>query len=269
MNSQLLEGMHELPRTGSVPRSLVLLHGFLGAPEAFDDVVAALKRKPPLCIPTLYGHNGVRETDATRGFDEEIARLEQWIERSARPLPAHLVGYSLGARLALGLLVRAPRLFSSATVVSGRRGLDSSEDRALRRTTDLLWAERLQKQPLSEFLDAWESQPLFETLRLVAPEKLRRLRYQRLKHDPVALSQALFGLSLSRMPSYAEELSRVRVPVTIVVGALDEKFVALGEELLSRLPNGKLMVVAEAGHHLPVERPEALAAAIDEGMDHD
>jgi 2-succinyl-6-hydroxy-2,4-cyclohexadiene-1-carboxylate synthase len=269
MNSPPLEGIHELPRTGSGPRSLVLLHGFLGGPETFDDVVAALKRKPPVCIPPLYGHNGVRETDTTRDFDEEILRLEQWIERFARPLPAHLAGYSLGARLALGLLVRAPRLFSSATLVSGRCGLDCNEDRKLRWTTDLRWAERLQRQPLSEFLDAWESQPLFETMRHVAPEKQRRLRYQRLRHDPVALSQALLGLSLSRMPSYAECLSQVRVPVTIVVGALDEKFVALGEELLSRLPNGKLMVVAEAGHHLPVERPEALAAAIDEGMDHD
>ena len=248
---------------------LVLLHGFLGSPESFQEIEARMSPAISRHIPTLYGHRGFRESDPLSEFEAETARLAHIIESDARSGPVHLVGYSLGARLALSLLIRAPNLFRSATLISGRRGLDSREEREQRLTSDLHWAEQLRTRSLEDFLDAWENQPMFSVMQQLAPDNLRRLREQRLRHDPEALAQALVGLSLSKMPGYGKELSRVRVPVTVVAGGLDEKFVALGQDLVSRVPNSKLVVVDGAGHHLLIERPDAVAATIVEGMNHD
>jgi 2-succinyl-6-hydroxy-2,4-cyclohexadiene-1-carboxylate synthase len=71
------------------------------------------------------------------------------------------------------------------------------------------------------------------------------------------------------MPTYVEQLGEVRLPVTLVYGALDERFLQLGEELATRLPNSKTVVVDGSGHNLPLERPNDLASVVAEGMNHD
>ena len=74
-------------------------------------------------------------------------------------------------------------------------------------------------------------------------------------------------LSLGHMPSLASELTRIRCPVVLMVGERDPKFRDLATDLARRLPNNRTIVVSGAGHNLPLERPDAVAAAISEGID--
>jgi len=246
----------------------VLLHGFLGSDSSYEDVLMQLNlEQAPLC-PALYGHNGAPDLPPSHDFESEVTRLEQTIESYAGETPVHLAGYSLGARLALALLVRAPRLFHSATLVSGRRGLDSPEERSQRLETDQSWATQLRSRSLAEFLSEWETQPLFFPMQQLAPKTLARLRRERLRHDPQSLARALLALSLARMPTFGADLPQIAVPVTLLAGSLDPKFVVLGKELASRVPNAKFNVVDGAGHSLLIERPDAVAAAIRQGLNH-
>jgi 2-succinyl-6-hydroxy-2,4-cyclohexadiene-1-carboxylate synthase len=247
---------------------IVVLHGFLGGSESFFDVIAAFPAPISPLAPTLYGHAGVTESAPIQSFETEADRLLCLIRRHYAGRLVHLVGYSLGGRLALSLLLRAPSLFRSATLVCARRGLDTPEEREERSKADLIWAHRLRTEPLTDFLDAWESQAIFSSMRRLPQAKLRRLRDQRLNHDSEGLAQALIGLSLSNMPSYAEDLARIRLPLTLVSGSLDDKFTHLAEDLATRLPSSHTIVVKDAGHNLPLERPDAVAAAIIEGMKH-
>jgi 2-succinyl-6-hydroxy-2,4-cyclohexadiene-1-carboxylate synthase len=48
----------------------------------------------------------------------------------------------------------------------------------------------------------------------------------------------------------------------VAVGERDEKYRALGEELVAGLPDARLHVVPGAGHGLPREAPAALAEII-------
>jgi 2-succinyl-6-hydroxy-2,4-cyclohexadiene-1-carboxylate synthase len=52
------------------------------------------------------------------------------------------------------------------------------------------------------------------------------------------------------------------MPATVLAGAGDPKFVALGERLTAALPNAELVVVEGAGHGLPREAPDAVVAAL-------
>jgi 2-succinyl-6-hydroxy-2,4-cyclohexadiene-1-carboxylate synthase len=53
------------------------------------------------------------------------------------------------------------------------------------------------------------------------------------------------------------------VPATVLAGAEDPKFVALGERLAAALPDATLVVVPRAGHGLPRETPDAVVTAIE------
>ncbi len=59
-----------------------------------------------------------------------------------------------------------------------------------------------------------------------------------------------------------DRLPALDVPVTVVAGERDQKFLALGERLAGTLPQAELVVVPDAGHGLPREAPARLALAL-------
>jgi 2-succinyl-6-hydroxy-2,4-cyclohexadiene-1-carboxylate synthase len=59
-------------------------------------------------------------------------------------------------------------------------------------------------------------------------------------------------------------LPRVNVPVLLVAGALDERFVAAAHDLAGRLPHAEVCVIADAGHAAHVERPDAFVRVVQE-----
>jgi len=251
-----------------MPLPIVFLHGFLGNATSFASVIARLPVGHPILSPDLFGHRGRPEPALDHSFQAEVERLLGIIQARFKSSPSHLVGYSMGGRLALALLLRAPQQFSSATLVSARRGLDGPQVRATRLAVDATWARMLQTMPLPQFLDAWERQPLFATQRQLAPYVLTQLREQRLTHDPVALAQAMTALSLAQMPSFQGALGGIQCRVILMVGEQDPKFCALAADLAEPIHNSRTIVVSGAGHNLPLERPDSVAAAISEEIDH-
>lgn len=140
-----------------------MLHGFLGGPASFAEVIATMPSEIPTFSPALCGHAGTSNTSVCSSFEAEADRLACLVRGLHPSAPCHLVGYSLGGQLAISLLIRYPGLFRSATLISTRRGLDSKEELEWRRMTDEQWSIRLRTETLSNFLDAWESQPMFAT----------------------------------------------------------------------------------------------------------
>lgn len=243
---------------------LLLLHGFLSAPAAWDAVRDRLPPELEVHTLPLSGHGGA---PVVSSWDDEIARLSLEIARCTGGRPAHLIGYSLGGRLALGLLARRAELFGRATLISARNGLSDEAERALRREADAAWARRLREEGLNTFLDAWEAQPLFATQGRLSEDQRDSWRRLRAAGDPRTLAVGLGPLSLGRMPDYKPDLSLLGLPVTVLAGALDPKFCALGAQLAALLPRGKLVIVPDAGHNLPLEAPVALAREITRSHD--
>lgn len=213
------------------------LHGFLGTPEVWGAIVARA-----IAIP-LPGH-GAAPVQPT---------WEANLEAVADTLGACdvVVGYSLGARVALGLVAsgRIPR----AVLISVNPGLDE-DARAARRASDAAWARMLRTQGLAAFLDAWEAQPLFATQARVARAALDRRRARREKLDPEQLARSLEVMGLAEMPDYR---SHVDARCTLVVGAEDAKYVAIARALPARVE-----VLADCGHDPTLEQPRALAALL-------
>ncbi|AHF03237.1 alpha/beta hydrolase [Marichromatium purpuratum 984] len=173
-----------------------------------------------------------------------------------------LIGYSLGGRVALGLLQAAPERFRRATLISAHPGLTDPAARARRRAADRRWIELLRQQGIGAFVEAWEQLPLFATQARVAPAALARQRDRRLTQDPEGLAAALAVLGLGEMPPTWRTLARHPGRLRWIVGARDAKFLALARRVATLRPRLELLVVSGAGHNPLIETPTRLDALL-------
>ncbi len=247
----------------------VLLHGFSGSPESFYELrrSLALALGPEFAMtleaPALIGHGNEASTlpISTGGFEDEVQRLLATLPEGMNDGindPIHLVGYSLGGRLALGMALAAPTRFRSLTLIGAHPGLDSHAAREERRQSDEAWANLLETQGIGPFVEAWQAQALFQTQLEVNAEALAEQRRIRLRHEPRALAAALRQLSLSRMPSYAKHLSELRLSVDLITGEHDLKFTAIAQSMLKLMPHAQHHKAPAAGHNVVLEAPDWL-----------
>jgi 2-succinyl-6-hydroxy-2,4-cyclohexadiene-1-carboxylate synthase len=177
----------------------------------------------------------------------------------------HVVGYSLGARLALGLAARHPTRVSRLTLISAHPGLESDGERSQRRAADERWCELLLSRGSRAFVDAWQDQALWASQARLDRATLERKRRERLSHEPAGLVRALRVTGLSHMPNYRDALVQLRMPVTLIAGGLDAKFQELARLMARAVPHAELTIVDGAGHDLLLERPELIAEVIRRG----
>jgi len=238
--------------------SRCLLHGFTGSSKSWEFLA-----DPTALAPTLVGHAGARdEALAVDGFEAEVERLAALLPSTSA---VHAVGYSLGARLALGLALRHPERVARLTLLSGHPGLESDAERAARRASDAAWCELLLREGLAAFVDAWQAQPLWASQATLAPRLLAHKRRERLSHNAEGLCRSLRLTGLAEMPNYRERLRELGMPVTLVAGELDPKFCDLARDMAGRLRHVQLEIVPGAGHDLLLERPEFVSELIQRG----
>jgi len=99
--------------------TLLCLHGFTGSPMSWDFL-----GKSTRIAPALLGHSGSSADAEVHRFEDEIDRLAA-LAVGAGAL--HVVGYSLGARLALGM--------ASRDALGTRAGVSCSKRVASRRSS--------------------------------------------------------------------------------------------------------------------------------------
>lgn len=244
---------------GAAPRR-VFLHGFAGAPATFAQLTAALtastpgaELRPPHC-PALPGHQSA-PPPTTGGWSHTVEAL-----CAALPTePVHLLGYSLGARLALAMALTHPGRVRLLTLVGVNPGLPDENERAQRRRQDLAWQRSLRQRGLQAFLQAWQAQPLFATQAHLAPEVRAAQAAQRAALHAEDLAATLGRLGLAAMPNYWPRLARLQIPTLLVAGSLDTKFVALHRRAARLLAHATVAEVSGVGHNVVLEGPQALA----------
>ncbi len=242
---------------------LVLLHGFAGTPLAWDDVVAAwpaavAARATTLALP---GHDG---GPPPTSWDDAVARVAADVAARCGPR-ATAIGYSLGARIALGLLARGA--VARAVLISVNPGLPDTDDddlaaRAARRADDARWAALLRDHGVTAFAAAWQAQPLFATQAAADPARRARRAAARAALDPEGLARSLETMGLAAMPDLRGALAARAGDAALVVGDRDEKFVTLARAAVARAPALRLEVVVGSGHDPTLEAPEALARIV-------
>lgn len=227
----------------------ILLHGFSGAPESWRFVDTS----PRVLAIELPGHDRQEEPPPYRSWDDAIAGIARSLSRLA---PCAIAGYSMGARIALGLLIAHPSMFTRATLIGGSPGLPNDKERLVRRASDEAWALLIEERGVGAFADAWKAQPNLRIASQVPHDRMESMERVRREHSQAGLAWAMRTLGLGAMPDLFPRLGEIQQPVRLVAGSEDKKFCTLADRMLPQLKNGQVTIVPGSGHNVVLERPD-------------
>jgi 2-succinyl-6-hydroxy-2,4-cyclohexadiene-1-carboxylate synthase len=242
--------------SGGDGEPLILLHGFMGSAQSWNAQWDDFTTSYHVHAVDLPGH-GYSDcpSNPSRYFMDRVGYKLLRLFDHLLIDKAHVLGYSMGGRVALYLAVKYPDRIRSLTLESASPGIESSSERQARIASDDAMAQRLEEQGLSAFVDYWTNLPLFESQRHLPQHQRIMLYSQRLQNNVTGLSASLRGLSTGRQPSLWSDIASLYIPTLLITGEYDEKYVNIAQRMMERLPTAKHKSVPNAGHTVHLEQP--------------
>jgi 2-succinyl-6-hydroxy-2,4-cyclohexadiene-1-carboxylate synthase len=230
---------------GRGPR-LALVHGFAQTQACWGAFGDALAHDHEVCRIDAPGHGG------SSTFHAGLRTGARLIADQGGP--ATYVGYSMGGRFVLHLALANPELVRGLVLIGATAGIEDGAERAERKRVDEAMADRLEREGVDRFLDAWLAQPLFAGL---GPDV--QFREERRANTVEGLAESLRQAGTGSQDPLWGRLERISAPTLVVAGALDEKFSAAGRRIAGSIgANATFVAVPSAGHAAHLEQPDAL-----------
>lgn len=231
----------------------VLLHGFTHTGASWDAVIAALGERYRAIAPDIRGHGSSSERVPVT-LEAVVADITE-----LAPPAFTLAGYSMGGRIALHVALALPDRTGRLVLIGASPGIADASERNARRERDDLLANEIEQMTIEGFADRWAATPVLSG----QPEAvLAGARADRLRSTPAGVARALRGLGTGALPSLWERLGELQMPVTLVVGERDQKFLAVAREMARRMADAEVVVVADAGHAVHLEAPAGISAVL-------
>ncbi|XP_040374185.1 protein PHYLLO, chloroplastic isoform X8 [Rosa chinensis] len=263
----------------------VFLHGFLGTGEDWIAIMKALSGCGRCVSIDLPGHGGTKiqshgDKDAVQASGlcvEVVADLLCKVIEHITPGKVTLVGYSMGARIALCMALKLTKKVKGAIIISGSPGLNDGMARKIRRAEDDSRARFLVAYGLKHFLDTWYAGELWNSSLREHPH-FHQIAANRLHHGDVqSLAKVLSALSVGRQLPLWEDLKHCKTPLLLIVGEKDKKFKTIAQDMFLAIGsgNGKLtgddgapndlceiVEIPDCGHAAHLENPLPVIRAL-------
>lgn len=253
---EIAEMRYYIEEVGS-GESVVLLHGFTGSSANWRLVMERLAGSFRVLAIDLTGHGrSDAPTEIERYAMPNIANDLGQLLRQLNAIPAHWLGYSMGGRLALYIAVNHPQWVRSLILESASPGLQDAAERAARRQQDEALANRIESEGIVSFVNQWEKIPLFASQEQLTAEARTALRAGRLANSACGLANSLRGMGTGAQPSLWERLGMIDKPTLLVAGEMDDKYVALNQQMAEVIPDATLRIANGAGHTVHLERTD-------------
>ncbi len=214
---------------------IIALHGFLGQPSDWKDLLLSHFPEIAIEVPQLFN---------------QLQPFEQW----AKQFNDHysgvnniLMGYSMGGRLALHALIDDPTKYSAAIIVSCHYGLNDPTQIQQRLTVDQQRAKDFLYRPWVELMSQWSSLPVFSA------DPFHFIRREN-DYSRESLAESLDVWSLARQEFLKEKLESLNVPILWVAGENDLNYVTLATSLSLTHPQSKIWIAKDAGHRVPWQK---------------
>ena len=243
---------------GTAP-PLVLLHGLTGHAHTWDHMAPGLAARYHIFALDQRGHgdSGFADTYATRDFVDDLEALAaEWgIDRFA------LIGLSMGGHNAMAYAAAHPERVTQLVVID----IPPKMDRTKAPNWDVI--SRLAGTGHTRYLSFDEAFADARAGNPTAPDE--NLRYRTmlnlrtcedgtmiLKYDPKAPARWA-------PEDLTGKLGAIAAPVLLVRGALTTVLPReLADGMLSMFQDAELVEIAESGHSVPTDRPEALTPIV-------
>ena len=231
---------------------VVLIHGFSFDMRSWEPQVAALVKRHTVLRYDMRGFGrSPPPGEAPYSHVDDLAALLHALDLA----PAHLVGLSLGANVALGLALEQPHLVRSLVLASS--GLPGHAWRE-ERPPDAAMAHA-KSHGVAAARAFWLQHPIFDSL-------------QDYPEAQAALAQIVGEYSgwhwananpMAPFAASAAHLHCVSVPTLVVSGGRDvEGYREIAAVLAAGIPGARLLPLPDAGHVLTLEVPARFNAAV-------
>jgi len=250
--------LHTLGNPQNPP--IVFLHGFMGTGADWMDVASRFSDRFYCLMLDLPGHG---ETP----LDENIS-YEVWASLLKEDLfllgieKTHLIGYSMGGRLALYFALTYPEMVEKLVLESANPGIVDESERKERAALDDKLAARLRRDGMMAFLEFWYNIPLFASLNEY-PTLKDELIHKRADQDPENMARVLSELSPGRQPELWSRLPTLQPPTLLVAGELDEKYCRITSQMAATLPKSTCVTLLKCGHNTHFENPSLFGDHLD------
>ncbi len=219
---------------------LLFLHGIRGNRRNWHLQLEAFSKNFRAAAWDARGYGDSDDYDGALQFDHfsgDVLRVAGHLK--AKKL--HLVGLSMGGRIARNVALHYPERLHTLTLVSTTPGFDA--------------------------LSADEVRRFVTERKTSTPETVRRLLGSRAR--PGAFDELAESLSLLHEESYRKTLEasvaqdrgapleKIRVPTLVIAGNEDQVYPpALARDVARRIPGSELVMIQGAGHVVNLEQPE-------------
>lgn len=254
---------YEVDVRGDGP-AVLLLHGFTGTLEAWAPVLPAFAGFRTVRLDFLgHGASDVPDDPGRYAMAETVADLAALLGTLGIRTAA-IAGYSMGGRVALRFAAAAPERCWALVLESASPGIADPEERRRRIESDEQLARMLEREGIEAFVDYWESLPLWASQASLPDSVRSELRRRRLAQRPLGLANSLRGLGAGRDEPLLGQLGALLagVPVLILTGALDAKYVSLAKAMVNELPGARWVNVPGVGHAVHLEAPDTYTRAV-------
>nr|XP_015626292.1 protein PHYLLO, chloroplastic isoform X4 [Oryza sativa Japonica Group] len=220
---------------------ILFLHGFLGTSEDWVPMMKALSPSARVIAVDLPGHgeseilqHDVENSNQISFSVQSVADLLLKLIRNITDGAVVVVGYSMGARIALHMALNQNHKISGAVIISGSPGLRDEASKRRRSAIDRSRAHFLSSCGLENFLETWYSAKMWAR-------------------------------------SLWEDLKHLKSPLLIVAGEKDPKFKEISQQMCREIRKHKdresdglceMIIIPDSGHAVHVENPLPLVRAI-------
>ena len=227
---------------------LVFIHGLGSSTRDWESQGAEFSKSYQVVTFDLRGHG---RSDKPAGpyrmalFATDLADLLGALQIG----PAHVVGISLGGAVAFQFALDYPERVKTLTIVNSGPSLGGTPQQAeaeIARRVGIV--RQLGMRAMGEAL----SPNLFPKPEHAALRK--QFNESWAENDPqayIASTQSMLGWDVT------ERLGAITCPVLVVAADQDYTPVAAKEAYIARMPHARLVVIPDAHHAVPVEKPEA------------
>ncbi len=237
---------------------LILLHGWMGSCDDWNILIELLKSRFYCIAIDLPGHgktevvgddSGYQFIDTATGIMQLLADLE--IDRCT------ICGYSFGGRLALYLALEYPNRFDRVILESTAPGLPTIAERQTRIVSDDRIIQKLVTDNFADFVTDWYRQSIF--LDINKHPDFPELVQRRFTNQPAQLAKSLRYAGLGQQPYLGDRLTACTLPVLLIVGAQDLKFVSIAQTLDRACQCTSLSIIPKCSHNVHFQAPQLWA----------
>ena len=225
---------------------VLFLHGIRGNRRNWAGQVDFFSRHFKAAAWDARGYGDSEDYEGPLNFEYFTGDVLRVVEHFRVP-KFHLIGLSMGGRIARNVALRAPERVQSLVLISTNPGFDAMSPESVKRFI----TERRNATP--------------QTLRRLLGSKPNQAAYKELLDSVSRIHEASYQKTLeaSVAQDRAAPIEQIRAPTLVVAGEEDTVYPPeLAREMAQRIPGAELLMFDRTGHLANLEQPERFNKAV-------